>query len=174
MNLLFTLILASLMFAGSVIAIPRFLVVNRLGLVDTYWGLILIHLAGPTGMFLMRQFTLQVPNEFIESAKVDGASEWTIFWRIIMPSTQPAWATLAIFTFLTSWNAFGENIIYTRSESMRTLAVAMAAIGGGAEVVARQGAVAAAAFLMTAPTIIVFLLMQRRVMQTMVHSGIKG
>jgi ABC-type glycerol-3-phosphate transport system permease component len=162
------------MFQGTVVSIPRFLVVNGLGLIDTYWALILIHLAAPTSMFLMRQFTLQVPNELIESAKVDGATEWTIFWRVIMPNTQPAWATLAIFTFLSSWNAFGEAIIYTRSESMRTLAVAMASIQGGADYVARQGAAAAAAFLMTMPTIIVFLLMQRRVMQTMAHSGIKG
>jgi ABC-type glycerol-3-phosphate transport system permease component len=174
MNVLFTIVIAALMFSPHVVAIPRYLVVNRLGLIDTYWAMILVHIAGPTGLFLMRQFTQQVPNELIEAAKVDGASEWTIFWRVIMPNTQPAWATLAIFTFLSVWNDEFGPLIYTRSEAMRTLAVAMITIQGGAEVVARQGAAAAAAFLMTMPTIIVFLLMQRRVIQTMAHAGIKG
>jgi ABC-type glycerol-3-phosphate transport system permease component len=116
----------------------------------------------------------QVPDQLIESAKVDGASEWTNFWDIVMPMCQPAWITLLIFSFIGTWNDYFTPLVFTRSDTMRTLTLAIQLISGGATVVARQGVVAAASFLATAPTIVVFCLLQRRVIQTMAYSGIKG
>lgn len=173
-SLIFGLVIAALMFAPEVTSIPRYIVVNSLGLIDTYWALILPGLAGTMGVFLMTQFLQQVPNQLLESAKMDGANEWTIFWNIIMPLSRPAWSTLAIFAFIGTWNDYFSALIYTKSEVMKTLPLALQTIQGGAGVVARTGAVWAAGFLTTMPTIIIFLLLQRRVVQTMAYSGIKA
>jgi ABC-type glycerol-3-phosphate transport system permease component len=176
-NVIFGLIVAALMFAPEVTAIPRYLVVQRLGLIDSYYALILPGVAWPYGLFMMKQFMdNSVPMEIIEAAKVDGASEWTIFWRVVMPLVSPAWNTLLIFGFILFWNDSFSPLVYTRSEAMKTVSVAMVSItnGAGSSNIARMGAASAAAFLMTAPTIIVFLLRQARVIQTMAHSGIKS
>lgn len=173
-KLFFTLIISALMFAPEVTQIPRYLIVDRLGLIDTYFGLILPVLAGSYGLFLMKQFMEQLPTELIEAAKVDGASEWRIFWQIIMPLVRPAWITLIIFSFIGTWNDFFTPLIFTRSEQMKTLPLMMSNIGGGPGVVARWGAVAAASLLMTFPTLILFVFLQRFVMETMAYSGIKS
>jgi ABC-type glycerol-3-phosphate transport system permease component len=123
---------------------------------------------------LMKQFMEQLPIELIEAAKVDGASEWKIFWSVVMPLVRPAWITLIIFSFIGTWNDFFTPLIFTRSEQMKTLPLVMSAIGGGPGVVARQGAVAAASLVVTFPTFILFVLLQRFVMETMAHSGIKS
>jgi ABC-type glycerol-3-phosphate transport system permease component len=174
-NVIFGLIVAALMFAPEVTAIPRYLVVQKLGLIDTYGALILPQVAYPYGLFLMKQFIdNSVPQEFIEAARVDGASEWTIFWRIVMPLTSPAWNTLLIFGFIQHWNDSFSPVVFTRSEAMKTVSVAMITLTNGAGSIANQGAANAGAFLMLAPTIIVFLLRQAKVIQTMADSGIKS
>ena len=162
------------MFAPEVTQIPRYLIVDRLGMIDTYWGLIIPSLAGTYGLFLMKQFMEQLPIELIEAAKVDGASEWLIFWRIVMPLVRPAWITLIIFSFISTWNDFFTPLIFTRSEQMKTLPLIMSSIGGGPGVVARSGGVAGASMVVVLPTLIIFLLLQRYVMQTMAYSGIKS
>ncbi len=173
-KLFFSIIVSTLMFAPEVTQIPRYLIVDQLGLIDTYTGLILPVIAGSYGLFLMKQFMEQLPIELIEAAKVDGASEWKIFWRIVMPLVRPAWITLIIFSFIGTWNDFFTPLIFTRSEQMKTLPLVMSAIGGGPGVVARSGAVAAASLVVTIPTFIIFVMLQRYVMETMAHSGIKS
>jgi ABC-type glycerol-3-phosphate transport system permease component len=174
-GIIFALIVAALTFAPEVTAIPRYLVVQKLGLIDTYGALILPALSYPLGLFLMKQFMdNSVPMPLIEAARIDGASEWTIFWRVVMPNCAPAWNTLLIFGFIAHWNDSFSPVVYTRSEAMKTVSVAMITLTNGANSIARQGAAAAAAFLMTAPTLIVFIMRQAKVIQTMAHSGIKA
>jgi ABC-type glycerol-3-phosphate transport system permease component len=174
-NVIFGMIVAALMFAPQVTAIPRYLVVQKLGLIDSYGALILPSVAWPYGLFLMKQFMdNSAPMPIIEAARVDGATEWTIFWRIVMPMCAPAWNTLIIFGFIQHWNDAFSPLVFTRSEAMKTVSVAMISLTNCANQPARMGAAAAAAFLMTAPTIVVFLLRQAKVIQTMAHSGIKS
>src|SRR5687767_8092240 len=174
-NVIFGMIVAALMFAPEVTAIPRYLVVQKLGLIDSYSALIIPPLAWPLGLFMMKQFMdNSVPMPMIEAARVDGASEWTIFWRIVMPMCAPAWNTLLIFGFIALWNDSFSPLVFTRSEAMKTVSVAMSSRTNGANQPGRTGAAAAAAFLMTAPTLIVFLLRQAKVIQTIAHSGIKA
>jgi ABC-type glycerol-3-phosphate transport system permease component len=173
---LFAIVIAALMFSPHVTTIPRYLVVNSLGLINTYWVLILPHIAVPYNFFLMKQFMEQIPDSLIESARIDGAKEFRVFWNIIMPSIKPAWATLVVFSFVSVWNDYFSPLIYTTSQAMRTLPLALQTIAGGAAVanIGRAGAVAASTLLMILPTVVLFTFMQRLVMQTMVHSGIKG
>jgi ABC-type glycerol-3-phosphate transport system permease component len=173
-KLFFGIIVSALMFAPEVTQIPRYLIVDRLGMIDSYFGLIIPALAGSYGLFLMKQFMEQLPIELIEAAKVDGASELRIFWQIVMPLVRPAWITLIIFSFISTWNDFFTPLIFTRSEQMKTLPLIMSSIGGGPGVVARSGAVAAASMVVVLPTLIIFVLLQRYVMQTMAYSGIKS
>jgi ABC-type glycerol-3-phosphate transport system permease component len=173
-KLFFSIVVSTLMFAPEVTQIPRYLIVDRLGMIDTYWGLIIPALAGSYGLFLMKQFMEQLPIELIEAAKVDGASELRIFFQIVMPLVRPAWITLIIFSFIGTWNDFFTPLIFTRSEQMKTLPLMMSSIGGGPGVVARWGAVAAASLVVTLPVLILFVVLQRFVMQTMAYSGIKS
>ena len=172
-KLMFNLVVASLMFSPTVTNIPRYLIINRLRLIDTYWALILPAVAGSFGTFLMKQFLEQVPNELMEAARIDGASEWTMFWRLIMPMSRPAWATLIIFSWISSWNDEWGPLVFTRTEAMKTLPLAIHTMFSGSNAIARAGASAAAGLLQTAPTIILFLIMQKRVISTMAHAGIK-
>jgi ABC-type glycerol-3-phosphate transport system permease component len=171
-NLIFAAIIAALMFAPEVTQIPRYIVVDQLGMVDTYWALILPQLASAYALFLMKQFMEQIPDELLEAARMDGAGDWRIFWQLIMPLTQPAWATLLIITFIATWNDFFTPLIFTRSEAMRTLPLAMTTIGGGT--IARAGAASAAALVTTLPTVVIFVLFRRQVIGTMAYSGLKG
>ena len=173
-RLFFAVVVSTLMFAPEVTQIPRYLIVDRLNLIDTYAGLIIPSLAGSYGLFLMKQFMEQLPVEMIEAAKMDGASEWAVFWKVVMPLVRPAWITLIIFSFIGTWNDFFTPLIFTRSEQMKTLPLAMSSIGGGPGVVARWGAVAAASLVVTVPTFVIFVLLQRYVMETMSYSGIKS
>ncbi len=172
----FRVVVAALMFSPHVTRIPSFMVVNRLGLIDSYWALIIPNIAVAYNFFLMKQFIEQFPNELLEAARVDGAGELFVFIRIVMPALTPAWSTLVVFSFVNNWNDFFSPLIYINNQSMKTLPLALRTIGGGggAISVGRAGAVAAATFLMTIPTIIIFTTMQAKVMETMTYSGIKG
>jgi ABC-type glycerol-3-phosphate transport system permease component len=174
-GLIFGMVVAALMFAPQVTRIPQYLVVQKLGMIDTYWALIVPALPYALGLFMMKQFMdNSVDMALIEAARIDGAGEWTIFWRVVMPNVAPAWNTLLIFGFILLWNDSFSPLVFTRSEAMKTVSVAMISLTNGPATVARLGAQSAAAFLMTAPTIIVFLLRQAKVIQTMAHSGIKA
>jgi ABC-type glycerol-3-phosphate transport system permease component len=124
-KLIFNFVVASLMFSPLVTNIPRYLIVNSLGMIDTYWALILPGIAGSMGVFLMKQFLEQVPTSLIEAARIDGSSEWNLFWKLIMPLSRPAWATLTIFAWLSSWNDEWSPLVFTRSEAMKTLPLAI-------------------------------------------------
>ena len=173
-KLLFTVILAALMFSPYVTQIPRYLVVNSLGLVNSYWALILPNLAVAYNFFLVKQFVEQFPNELLEAARIDGCGEIRLFFRIVMPFLAPAWATLVVYSFVASWNDYFSALIYLNDSASITLPLALNTISGGSSSIGRAGAVAAATTIMALPTVILFVLMQRKVMETMVHSGIKG
>ena len=171
-NFIFLVVIAGLMFAPEVTQIPRYIVIDSLGMINTYWALILPLLPSTYGLFLMKQFTEQVPDELLESARLDGASELRIFWQIVMPLVRPAWATLTIITFIFAWNEFFGPLVFTRTEAMRTLPLALLTIGQDS--IARWGAVAAATMITTAVPIVVFIIFHKKVMETMAYSGLKG
>jgi ABC-type glycerol-3-phosphate transport system permease component len=159
----------SLMFNGSVTAIPAFVIMTQLGLVDSLWSLILPAFAFSLGLYLMKNFMEQIPTTYIESAYMDGASEYSIFWRIIMPLVKPAWLTLIILSFQTLWGATGGTYIY--NEALKPLSFALNQIAGGG--IARTGVVAAISLFMMAVPVSVFIVSQSSIIETMAHSGIK-
>lgn len=171
-NFIFTMVVLSLTFAPQVTQIPRYLIMSRLRMIDTYWALIVPAIANTYGVFLMKQFLDAIPRELLEAARVDGAGELEIYWKVIMPNMKPAWATLAIFAFQWSWGDPTAPLVYTRTEAMKTLPLVLQTIGSGG--VARAGASAAASLLAATPGVVIFGLFQRRVIETMVHSGIKS
>ena len=174
MKKLFNVVVATLMFSPYVTQIPRYLVVDALGLMNSYSAIILPSIAVSYNFFLIKQFVEQFPNDLLEAARIDGAGEMRIYSKIVMPALKPAWATLVVFTFVSSWNDYFSPLIYLNKQAMKTLPLSLNTISGGGSSIGRAGAVAAATFLMTVPTVIIFTLMQRKVMETMVHSGIKG
>ncbi|GAB6926510.1 carbohydrate ABC transporter permease [Paenibacillus sp. JCM 10914] len=170
---IFNLIVFSLMFSPMVLQIPQYLVISKIGLMNTYIAQIIPSLASPVGMFLMVQFAKQIPEPLLEAARIDGAGEWRIFRTIILPMLKPAIATFALFSFISAWNDPYPAMVYATQEDMKSLPIAIQTISGGAGVVARVGTFAAASFLMIIPTILVFIITQRMVLQTMAHSGLK-
>ncbi len=170
----FQVVVAALMISSYVTQIPRYLIISGLGMVNSYSALIIPALATAYYFFLVKQFVDQIPNELLEAARVDGCGELKIYWKIVMPSLTPAWATMMVFCFVTSWNDSFSPMIYLTDQAMKTLPVALSTISGGTASLGRAGATAAATLLMTMPTIILFSACQNMVTQTMVHSGIKG
>lgn len=167
----------ALMFVPIAVTIPRFLVIERLNLLDSFWVHVLPVLAMPVGVFLLKQFIDNIPDEVIEAAQIDGASDWAIYWRIILPMIRPAIATIGILTFQAAWNNADTSTLYINNESLRTLAFylgTLTATTSGANAVAGQGVAAAVALIMFLPNLIIFIFLQRQVMNTMSHSGLKG
>lgn len=176
-KMLFAVNNVALMFVPIAVTIPRFLVIQRLQLLDTFWVHILPVLAMPVGLFLLKQFIDGIPDEVIEAAQIDGATDFWIYLRIILPMIQPALATIAILTFQAAWNNAESSTLYINNESLRTLAFYLStltkATTTGAAAVAGQGMAAAAALIMFLPNLIIFILLQGQVMSTMSHSGLK-
>jgi len=169
-NLMFQTIVLSLMFSGSVTTIPSFMIFSKLGLLNSQWALILPAFCSSLGLYLMKQFMEQlVPDALLESARLDGANEWHIFWRIVMPIVKPAWLTLIIFSFQGLWN-IGTNILI-QSEQLKTLNYALSQIVSAG--VARAGAGAAAAVVMMIIPVTIFVLSQSNIVETMATSGMK-
>ena len=173
---LFSLVLAALMFDTHVTQIPNYMIVRSLGLIDTWGALILPKIAVAFNLFLIKQFLEQMPEAYLEAARIDGASEWIIFNRIVMPFLRPAWATLILFSFVSNWNDYFSSLVFTTSDDMKTLPLAVQSIAGGpgAASISTQGAMAASTFVLTIPTILVYTLTQRKVLTTMSYSGIKA
>ena len=157
-NFVFSLILSTLMVPFAVTLIPAFLMVNRLGLFNTYWALIIPVLASPFGIFMMRQFIMSLPSELIESAKIDGASELRIFGAIIVPLSTPAMAALGIFTVINNWNNFLWPLIVLRSNTMRTLVVGLATVQSEFNI--NYGLVMAGSVLTVLPMLVLYILFQ--------------
>ena len=175
-KLLYEIVVSALMFSAHVTQISRYLVVNRLGLVNTYWALILPSIATAYNFFLLRQFLVSYPKELIEAGRVEGASELRIFAKLVLPAMKPALSTLVVLSFVANWNDYFSALIYTTDEAMRTLPLALQTIAGGAgsAAIGNAGATSAATMLMTVPTVILFAISQKNVMETMTYSGIKG
>jgi len=165
------------MFVPIAVTIPRFLVIQRLGLLDSFWVHILPVLAMPVGLFLLKQFIDGVPDEVLEAAQIDGATDLEIYWRIVLPMIRPALATIAILTFQAAWNNADISTLYINTESLRTLAFYLSTLtkttATGATAVAGQGIAAAAALIMFLPNLVIFVFLQGQVMSTMSHSGLK-
>ena len=171
-RLLFGLVLGMLMVPGVVTFVPLFVLVANLGLVNTYPGLILPFLVTPLGVFLMRQFMMGLPDELIEAARIDGAGEWRIFLRVIMPLCGPPLATLGILTFLHSWNNFLWPLVVAQSEDKYTLPVALALYSVGQNAT-RYGLLLAGAVVVILPVIALFIALQRYFVQSVATTGIK-
>lgn len=173
---LFAINNVALMFVPIAVTIPRFLVIENLHLLDTVWVHILPVLAMPVGLFLLKQFIDTIPDEVVEAAQIDGASDWIIYRKIILPMLRPAIATLAILTFQAAWNNSEISTLYINNESLRTLAFyfgTLTSTTAGANAVAGQGIAAAAALIMFLPNLVMFMFLQGQVMGTMSHSGLK-
>ena len=166
---LWKLIMLTLLFSGGVTALPSYIIQAKLGLLNTYWVLILPSLASTLHMFLLRQFMLQIPDSLLDAAKIDGATDMKIFLSIVMPNVKPAWMTVMVLSFTSIWNAGSGGVIF--KEELKLLPTALGQISAGG--IARSGASAAAGVLLMIPPIVSFVLTQSKMLQTMAHSGIK-
>lgn len=171
-KVLFALVMLTLMVPGVVTLVPMFVLVSNMGLVNTYPALILPFLAGPLGVFLMRQFILGIPDALIEAARIDGAGEFRIFFRIVLPQCGPPLATLSILTFLGSWNNFLWPLVVAQTENMYTLPVALSLYSVGSNGT-YYGLLMAGSVLVVTPILILFLFLQRYFVQGIAMTGIK-
>lgn len=163
----------ALMFVGVAVTIPRYLIIEKLGLIDNFFIHVLPYLAIPVGLFLIKQFVDQIPNELIDASRVDGANEWQIYTKIILPLIRPAIATIVILSFQTVWNSADTSTTYINNDSLKTFAFYMNTLTSNTNGVAGQGMAAAASLIMFLPNLLIFIIMQSKVMDTMAHSGIK-
>lgn len=163
-------IIWALLFRPEVTGVAQYIIISELSMIDTYWSMLLPPLAGTFGVFLMMQFMeTAIPESVLEAARIDGANEYRIFYRIVMPSVKPAWLTLVIFTFQSFWNATGVSYIY--DESLKTLPSVLSNISSGG--LARAGASSAVAVILLIPPIVIFIMSQSSMTETMAHSGLK-
>ncbi len=174
---LFFLILATMMLPSQVTLVPLYLAVRKLGLYNTYQGMILPMIASPFGIFLMRQFMHSIPDELLDASKIDGASEFGMFWRIVVPLSAPALAALGIFTFFNAWNNFMWQLLMAKDSSMMTIPVGVSYI---ALVPIGERAIVDIGLLMTGgtfgalPMILLFVLFQRYFIRGILLGAIKG
>lgn len=168
-KILFSMVVLSMMFSWTVTQIPSYMIISWLHINNNYLALILPAWQYGMGLYLMKQFMEQLPDSLMESARLDGATEFQIFWKIVMPNVKPAWLTLAIFQFQQTWSNTGS--MYLRDEQLKPLQFALQQITGGGT--ARAGASAAVTFIIAAIPIIFFLVCQSNVIETMTTSGMK-
>jgi len=167
---MFQIVVLSLMFTGQVTAIPNYLIMAKIGWVDTYLSLIVPAMGASMGLYLMKQFMEQLlPDALLEAARIDGAGEVRIFFRIVMPIVKPAWITLAILTIQSLWGTSGGTFIY--SEELKPLSFALSQIAASG--VARTGVAAAVSVVMMIVPIVTFVFSQSQILETMATSGMK-
>ena len=166
---IFKLVVNTLMFTPAVTAIPSFLIMSKLGFINSYAAILIPTVGSSLNVFLMKQFMVGVPNTILEAALIDGSGEQRIFWSIVMPSVKPAWMTLIIFCIQNLWGATGGNYIY--NEELKTLPYALSQVMSAGLV--RAGASAAITTLMMIVPMCVFVITQSNIMETMMSSGIK-
>lgn len=165
----FQIITLALMFSPHVTSIPNYMVMSGLGWIDSHLSLIIPAMAFPLGLFLMKQFMEQLPDAMLEAAKIDGASEFRIFWQVVMPNVKPAWLTLLILQFPMLWGTDGGTFVY--SEELKTLNYALQQITNAG--IARAGVGAAVALILMTVPITMFIISQSNVIETMSSSGMK-
>ncbi|MGA7615842.1 MAG: carbohydrate ABC transporter permease [Thermoanaerobaculia bacterium] len=169
---MFGLLLAALVIPAQVGMLPLFLLMKSLHLVNTYWGVIIPSLASVFGIFLIRQFMLSIPQELLEAARIDGAGELRIYWSLIMPLARPILATLAIFTFMTTWNDFMWPLIVLTDQSHYTLPVSIASLVG--EHAQDVELMMAGSVVTVLPVLILFLVLQRYYIAGLMVGSVKG
>ncbi|SDT04821.1 carbohydrate ABC transporter permease [Jiangella sp. DSM 45060] len=170
-NALMWSFLATLMVPAQATLIPMFVLVSKLDGVNTFWGLIVPTLANSQAVFLMRQFIKDLPDDLFDAAKIDGAGEWTVFWRLVLPLTKPVLATLGIFVFLWHWNDFLWPLVIAQTDEMRTLTVGLSTLN--AETVTRARIMASAA-ISVIPCLVIFGVLQRYLVNSIATTGLKG
>lgn len=163
------IIVYALMFNSTVTAIPNYIIMSKMGMVNSYWAVILPVIGSTLGLYLMKNFIVQIPTALIESAKIDGATEFKVFWSVIIPLCKPAWITLCILSFQTLWGATGGNFIY--SENLKPISFALSQVVGGG--IARTGVASAVSLIMMIVPVTVFVISQSNVIETMASSGMK-
>ena len=171
-QLIFIAILSTLMIPTEMLIIPWYMMSRTFGWIDTYWGIAFPGLMTGFGTFLMRQFFMSLPDELIDAARIDGWSEFSIWWRIAMPLVVPALSALAIFHFLGNWTAFIWPLIVTNDPEIYTIPVGIASFNG--EFQMDWEVVMTASALATLPTLAVFLLLQRFIIRGIMLAGLKG
>ena len=157
----------AILFRPEVTSVPLYILMVKAHIIDNYWALILPAMSGSFGVFLLQQFLDNVPNEMIEAARIDGASEFVIYRKLIMPMLKPAWMTVVIFTFISIWNTTAAQFIY--SEDMKMLPAMLSSLSTAG--ITRAGVAAAVGVLMMFPSVVIFLLSQNSIVETMAHSG---
>lgn len=173
-KIIFMIFVGAMALPKQVILIPLLRFITELGMMDTYAALIVPAIGWPFGVFLMKQFSHAVPKELLESARIDGCGELRTFASIVLPIIKPGIGALAIFTFISSWNDYFSQLIFTNSENMKTLPLGLAAMSQGAEFTINYGLLMAGALLASLPMIVVFLLFQSYFTQGVTMGAVKG
>ncbi|MEK4877957.1 MULTISPECIES: carbohydrate ABC transporter permease [Paenibacillus] len=164
----------ALMFVPVAVAIPRFLIIEKMGIFNTYFAHIIPMLAMPIGIFLLKQFMDQVPDDLIEASKMDGGGNWRVYWSVMLPMVKPALVTVAILTFQASWGNAESSANFMNDESLRTLPFYLnTLVAQSGNIVAGAGLSAVAGLVMFLPNLILFIILQNKVMDSMAHTGIK-
>ena len=192
-NILFGINEAALMFVSAAVAIPRYIIMSKLGFTDTIWAQIIPLLALPVGLYLVKQFIDELPDEMIEAARIDGAGDFMILRKIVIPNISPALATVAILAFQSAWGSVEASNYFTNKEALKTFAFYLMTLSNqagasnlanannlvgttgilGNSAVAGLGMQAAATLIMFIPNLVLFIVLQSRVMNNMSHSGMK-
>jgi multiple sugar transport system permease protein len=168
----FQVLLAALVIPAQVGMLPLFLLLKAMGVVNTVVAVVIPFMAGVFGIFMIRQYALSIPDELLDAARVDGAGEYRIFWKVILPVLRPILVTLAVFTFLGSWNEFMWPLIVLSDDSRYTLPVALASLSG--EHVQDTELMMAGSVLTVLPVMLVFLFLQRSYVRGVMMGGVKG
>lgn len=171
-NTLFGLLIATLVMPGLIFLIPNYLTVARLGWLNSYQGIIIPGLANVFGIFFLRQFFLSLPRELEEAAMIDGASIWTIFFRIVIPLAKPALATLGVINFLGAWNDFLWPLLVMTDITKQTLPVGLATLQGA--YVFDYGSLMAGAVISALPVLLIYIFIQRYIVESVAITGLKG
>ena len=168
-----TMVKWSLLFTSAAMLLPQYVVMSKLKIINTYWAIILPAMQSSLGLYLMMNFMTQVPQGLLEAARLDGASEWRVWYQIVMPNIKPAWLTVMIFTFQAIWNTTGTTqmtqLIYDEKYKMVSSLLSQIVSGG----TARAGVGSAFSLLLMLPPVILFILCQSRIIETMSNSGMK-
>jgi multiple sugar transport system permease protein len=172
-SVIFVAVLSTLMVPTEMLVIPWYILSVDYGWTDSYWGIIFPGVISAFGVFLMRQFMDNVPNELLDAGRIDGLGEFGLFWRIALPLVKPALAALCILTFLGNWNAFLWPLVVTRDSLMRTLPVGIS-LFSYAEAGARWELIMTGASIATLPVLIVFAIFQRQIIKGVALTGLKG
>lgn len=172
-NMLTQINQVAIMFVSTAVLIPRYLVICNLGIIDTFWAHVLPLIAMPVALFLVKQFVEQVPDSLLEAAYMDGASDFAVYRKVILPMIRPAIATASILVFQQVWTNMETSSYFINDDSMKTLAFYMNTLVNANNTVAGQGMAAAASLIMFVPNLVLFIVLQNKVMNTMASSGIK-